>query len=128
MWWYGHEGSADLTTVVVGWWEGEQDAAITVAPLVGASVHWPQMCGSDTLTVECSRCEQLVGCACAVLLVCAVSLCPLALCTPHSLYLTISPTAEPSGQTTPSTAGGSVAHPVTQSTPPLPGKYVCVSC
>ena len=77
------------------------------------------------IALEWSRCEQLVDCACVVLLVCAVSLCSLGPGS-HSLHLTISPPAEPSGQTTPSTAGGSVAHLVTQSTPPLPGECVCV--
>ena len=51
MWWYGHERSGGLTTVVVGWWGLEQDAIAVVIPLVGTSVHWPQMCGTDTVTV-----------------------------------------------------------------------------
>ena len=85
------------------------------------------MCGTAVL---CSRSEQLVDYACIVLLVFAVFLCSLDLCTSYLLCLTTSPTAEPSGVTTPSNACGSVAHPVKETAPPLPGKYmymrVCV--
>ena len=41
---YGYERSADLTTVVVGWWELEQDAVTTVIPLEGDSTYTQLSC------------------------------------------------------------------------------------